>query len=122
MNRSGTRAEEDIEQLLQDFVDGLNRDDLEAGFSGFSPAADFVDAAGNWWRGRREIVERHAALPRDGAFRIARVSIRFLRSDVALVHAGWERGERHGLMTLVMSRQRGRWAVDAAQNADQTSN
>ena len=122
MNRSGTRAEEDIERILQDFVDGWNRHDLESGFSGFSAAADFVDAAGNWWRGRQEIVERHAELPRDGALRIARVSIRFLRSDVAVVHAGWERGARRGLMTLVMSRQRGRWTVDAAQNTEQTSN
>jgi uncharacterized protein (TIGR02246 family) len=121
LSSPGTRAEEEIERLLQSFVDGWNRRDAEACFSDFAPAADFVDAAARWWRGRREIVERHAALPPDGALRIDRVSIRFLRPDVAVVHAGWERGGRRGLMTLVTSRERGRWGIDAAQNSDQTA-
>ena len=115
----GPRAEEEIEHRLQDFMDGWNRRDLDACFSGFAEDADFVDAAGGWGRGRREIVARHAELPREGALRIDRVAIRFLRPDVAVVHAGWERAGRRGLMTLVMSRGRGRWKIDAAQNTDQ---
>ena len=115
-------AEESIERTIEAFQDGWNRQDLEACASAFSRDADFV-SAGGWWRGRNEIAGRIGGQLAGGAFRTTRVSIRFLRTDVAVVHVGWESTggapRRRGLMTWIMCRGRGRWAVEAAQNADQ---
>lgn len=125
--------EEQITAAIEAFQDGWNRHDLEACFSSFAEDADFVNVVGKWWRGRHEIVRDLQALHqdrfRDSTVSATSVSIRFLRSDVAVVHAGWEmRGDRgpdgrgvplrKGILTLMMSRPKGRWIVDAVQNSD----
>jgi hypothetical protein len=90
------------EERIYAVLDALHDGRAEA----FAPDADAVDAAGIWRRGRAEIAG-HAP-----ASRGARVSIRFLGRDVAVVHLGAE-----GITTLVMSRAKGAWRVDAAHSS-----
>ena len=126
-------AEEQITRAIEAFEDGWNRQDLAASFATFAEDADFVNAGGQWCRGRFEIVERLGACHhdrfRDSTLRITSVSIRFLRFDVAVVHLTWtlagERGPdgkglpiRRGIITLTTSRHKNRWSFDAAQNTE----
>jgi hypothetical protein len=72
----------------------------------FAADADVVDARGRWRRGRLEIEAAPSAPARS-------VSIRFLGAgDVALVHLGGD-----GVTTLVLSRERGTWRIDAAHSS-----
>jgi uncharacterized protein (TIGR02246 family) len=127
-------AEEAITRAIEAFEDGWNRHDLAAAFAWFAADADFVNVAGQWWRGRAEILERLGACHRDrfseSTLRITSVSIRFLRDDVAVVHLAWtlanDRGPdgrglplRRGILTLTTSRLKSRWSFDAAQNTEQ---
>lgn len=78
---------------------------LEGGDRGcVAPGADGV-LGGEWWRGREEILARLQGGPR----RATSLAIRFLRSDVAVVHVRWD----CALGTLVLGRSRGRWLVEA---------
>ena len=116
-------AEEQITRAIEAFEDGWNRQDLAGACIGFAEDADFVSVAGRWWRGRAEIVEQLRA-SRDGTLQITSISIRFLTSDVAVVHLTWQlraggKPLRRGIITLTTSRQEGRWIFDAAQNTEQ---
>lgn len=72
----------------------------------FAADADVVDALGVWRRGRGEILPETSPKARS-------VSIRFLGAgDVALVHLGGA-----GVTTLVLSRTRGVWKIDAAHTS-----
>lgn len=74
--------------------------------SAFAADADVVDASGTWRRGRNEIVPSTSAAARS-------VSIRFLGAgDVAVAHLGGP-----GVTTLVLSRTRGVWRIDAAHSS-----
>jgi hypothetical protein len=102
-------AEEQICEAVEAFQDGWKGRALGV----FSADADYVDPAAAWSRGRAEIARRPAA-----GRRLARISIRFLREDVAIVHLGWERPGRRGLLTLVMSRAKDAWRIEAAHDSE----
>ena len=90
------------EQRIAEVVEAL-----EAGNLGcLAEGADCV-AGADWWRGRKEI----RAKLKTGPCPVSSVAIRFLRSDVAVVHV---RGAA-GIGTLVLGRSRGRWLVEALQ-------
>ena len=115
-------AEEQITRAIEALEEGWNRRDLAAACADFAGDADFVSAAGRWWRGRPEIVRQLEAFG-DTTLQIASVSIRFLTYDVAVVHLTWQlRGkgvpDRRGILTLTTSRQKDRWTFDAAQNTE----
>lgn len=73
-----------------------------------APDADVVDEHGTWRRGRDGIV-------RPEALRAANAAIRFLREDVAVVHLS---GGGRGTSTLLMTRVRGAWRIDAAHHSE----
>lgn len=123
------RSEQAILELIETLIGGWNRHDMKIFALPFAEDADFVNVAGQWLRGRAEICDRHAERFRSSRLRADRISIRFVRTDVAVVHFQWElAGElgadgqglppRHGITTLVASEQKGRWRFDAAQNTD----
>jgi uncharacterized protein (TIGR02246 family) len=127
------RSEQSILELIETFVAGWNAHDMEVFSAPFAEDADFVNVAGAWWRGRREIADRHGERHRtrfkSSRIRAERTSIRFIRPDVAVVHLQWElagdtgpdgrsTAVRHGLLTFLASEERGRWRFDAAQNTD----
>ncbi|MGB8030545.1 MAG: SgcJ/EcaC family oxidoreductase [Terracidiphilus sp.] len=135
--------EEDVRQVVSSFAETWNRHDMEAFGKLFAPDADFVNVAGDWWKGRQAIQMHHAyshgtipadtkgePLPYYGIFktstiRFTQADVRFLGKDVAVAHASWELlgdartpNPRHGLITFVLTRQEGAWLIAAAQNTE----
>jgi uncharacterized protein (TIGR02246 family) len=122
-----------VEAVAQRFAEAWNRHDAKALVAPFGQQADFVNYIGMHWRGREEIERAHARIHetrmKDSQLTILASAVRFLRPDVALLHATWElRGDtgiegkllppRQGVLTFVVARQDGRWLVEAAQNTD----
>ena len=134
---------EDVRQVVSGFAETWNRHDMEAFGRLFAPDADFVNVAGDWWKGRQAIQMHHAyshgTIPADtqgeplryyGIFKIStlrftQIDVRFLRKDVAVAHASCELlgdartpNPRHTLITFVLTRQDGAWLIAAAQNTE----
>ena len=135
-----------VRKAVNDFAETWNRHDMNAFGALFAPDADFVNVGGLWWRGRQEIQVHHAfmhaAIPKDGpgADRIPshrygifkgstcqfdRIEVRFIRPDVAIAHGAWTmlgdariNDPRHGTITFVVTQDRGRWLISAAQNTE----
>jgi uncharacterized protein (TIGR02246 family) len=102
--------EEDVRKTVGGFSQSWNHHDMEAFGKLFANDADFVNVAGDWWKGRKAIQAQHAyshgSIPADtkgfealrvyyGIFktstiRFTEIDVRFLRSGVALAHASWE--------------------------------
>jgi len=137
--------EENVRKTVEGFSQSWNDHDMEAFSKLFATDADFVNVAGDWWKGRKEIETQHAyshgTIPADttgfealrvyhGIFktstiRFTEIDVRFLRRDVALAHASWEllgdtrtQNPRHGLLTFVLTRQESGWLIAAAQNTE----
>jgi len=123
----------EVEGVGQRFAEAWNRHDARALAALFAERADFVNVIGLHWRGREEIerahAEIHATRMKDSTLAIRASAVRFLRPDVALLHATWElRGDtglegkplppRTGVLSFVVARQDGRWLAEAAQNTD----
>ena len=98
---------------------------------------------GQRWKGRQEIQTNaaflHGTILQDSVgvtvpaqtygifssvtYRFDGVDVRFINSDVAIVHVSWlQLGDtrlqesRRGMLTFVVARDRDRWVLDAAQN------
>lgn len=123
------RSEQQILELVETLVGGWNRHDMKIFAAPFAEDADFVTVAGRWLRGRRELADCRAERFRSSRLRADRISIRFLRPDVAVVQFQWElAGDlgpdgkgipvRHGITMMIASEEQGRWRFDAAQNTD----
>ena len=99
----------------------------------YADSADFVNWLGMWWIGRAEIEKQHALIHesrmRESRLTIVDQRIRFLRPDVAVARIKWSlvgakdfegkpRGPRSGLLIDVLTRENGRWVVQATQNTD----
>lgn len=139
------KDEEDVRQTVDRFSQTWNRHDMAAFGELFATDADFVNVAGDWWKGRQDIRAQHAyshgTIPadtkgfealrqyygifKDSTLRFSQIDVRFLRRDVAVAHASWEMlGDtrtpipRHGLLTFVLTRRDGSWLIAAAQNTE----
>lgn len=137
--------EDGVRKIVAGFPESWNRHDMEAFGKLFAADADFVNVAGNWWKGREEIQAQHAfshgTIPADtkgfeaarayyGIFkastlRLTQIDVRFLRSDVAVAHASCELlgdartpNPRHCVLTFVLTRQDGNWFIAAAHNTE----
>jgi uncharacterized protein (TIGR02246 family) len=94
---------------------------------------DFVTVTATWLSGRADFEKYHTRLL-SGQFKDALVTpletvVRFIRSDLALVHWSWRvqgdksadgsaRPPRAGLMTMLAAKRKGIWLVVAAQNTN----
>jgi uncharacterized protein (TIGR02246 family) len=135
--------EQQVRQAVSAFVEAWNHHDMDAFGRLFAPDADFVNVAGDWWKGRQAIQERHAyahgTIPIDtpgdvprywGIFktsvlRFTQMDVRFLRKDVAVAHVSMEllgdartSNPRRSTATFVLTRQDGGWLIAAAQNTE----
>ena len=83
-----------VRKVLATYEDSWNRHDMEIFASVFTKDCDYVNIAGRHWKGVDENVRQHAALFQGrlaGVIQSATgVQIRFLKPDVALVHATWD--------------------------------
>src|SRR5208337_4077358 len=102
--------EEAIRRVVNGLPDAWNRHDMDAFGALSSPDADFVNVAGDHWKGRESIQVNHAfthgavsvetagvTLPKGvyGIFRasilhVKQINVRFLRKDVAVAHVQTE--------------------------------
>jgi uncharacterized protein (TIGR02246 family) len=127
----GTAQDEDaIRKAIADYDETWNRHDMKAHAQLFTEGADFVSVVGAYLQGRGEIEAQHAEMHagdyKDSQMTTMSLAVRFLTPDVAVVHRGAEaifnRGQvkRRWFMTLVMTRQDGRWLIAAAQNTQRS--
>jgi uncharacterized protein (TIGR02246 family) len=124
-----TRPEEKaLRDLWNQFENAFNDGDARTVASLFSTDADRVTGTGEWVRGRADIRKQYEAMlakrkadPTSQPLNAA-LSIRFLRSDVAILDGRWEgvrSGERvRGHFTLVATREKGRWWLAAGRAWD----
>lgn len=138
-------TEEDVRKTVDGFSQSWNHHDMEAFGKLFATDADFVNVAGDWWRGRQAIQAQHAyshgTIPadtkgfealrmyygifKDSTVRFTQIDVRFLGRDVAVAHTSWEMladtrtpNSRYGLFTFVLTRQDSKWLIAAAQNTE----
>jgi uncharacterized protein (TIGR02246 family) len=138
-------GEDAVRKAVNGFAETWNQHDMNALAALFAPDADFVNVTGRWWKGRPEIQTNHAfthaTIPQSSpgvdvparaygvfkvsTFRFDRIDVRFIRTDVAVAHGTWTalgdartKEPRHGMMTFVVTRDRDRWLISAAQNTE----
>ena len=117
-----------IKQLVQQLQEGWNAHDGKAFAAPFAADADYVVVNGMKIKGREEIEKGHAgifATIYKDSHNVGTVKgIRFLRSDVALVHVEWnlehsmggERKRARAMNSLVVTKDNGKWSIAAFHN------
>lgn len=117
-----------IKQLVQQLQDGWNAHDGKAFAAAFAADADYVVVNGTKVKGREEIEKGHAgifATIYKDSHNVGSVkSIRFLRSDVAIVHVEWNlehsigggRSKARAMNSLVVTKDNGKWSIAAFHN------
>jgi uncharacterized protein (TIGR02246 family) len=94
---------------------------------------DFVNVAGQWLKGKKEAVtthkERHEAVFKESLWTTDSVTIKYVKSDLAIMHIGWgitgdvdpdgvARKPRHGLFTWVVTKENNKWSILAVHNVN----
>jgi uncharacterized protein (TIGR02246 family) len=94
---------------------------------------DFVNVAGTWLRGKTATVndhkDSHSMMFKHSFFGTDSVNIRYVRSDLAIIHFGWgirgdldpdgtPRKPRHGIFTWVAIKEKGKWMLLVASNVN----
>jgi uncharacterized protein (TIGR02246 family) len=123
-----------IQAVLAAYGEAWNRHDMQAWGRLFTDDVDYVNRAGGIWRGNAANVEGHTAIHaalkkqhQKMTWSATAERISFLSPDIALVHAAWkwpgfvlpsgaEAEDFHGMMTLVMVKQRAQWLIRALHN------
>lgn len=118
------------EAILAAYVAAWNAHDMKAFANLFSEDADYVNAYGDWWRGREALhaknAEAHGSYYARTRMRTEAPAIRQLEDDLVLIQARWvlhgdtraKRDERRGFVTLVMTKEDSRWLIRLAQNTE----
>lgn len=131
--KSPMNAEEaELRKHLLGIIDRFNKHEYHPASSpGFTPDADFVNVEGRWMRGLEEIRRVQTAASKgwlkDANLKLIELKIRFIRSDVAIVHQLHEMtGLRHPdgtllprhqeISTRVLVKEQGQWITTAFQN------
>jgi len=122
-----------IQAVVGAFKDAWNQHDVPTLAALFTEQGDFVNGIGVWAQGREAFQEAmtryHTTMFRSTHLEPTVAGIRFIRPDVAIVHATWsmtgERGindrpiaDRTGLITMVMAQEGDGWKIAAFQNTD----
>ena len=110
-----------------------NRHDAKAYADLFSEDADLVNIVGWRWKGRAEIerklTDAYVFVFRESVLTVKDVDVKFLTSDIAIVHVGWTMtGARtpkgipepqQGIQIQALQKQSGKWLISAFQNTTQ---
>jgi uncharacterized protein (TIGR02246 family) len=125
--------ESEIRKVEAGLQEAWNRHDARTFASLFTEDADCVNVLGWWWKGRREIEQKvadaHAFIFRDSVLTTNEIDVRFVTSQIALVHVRWSMiGQkaddgtpgppRSGIETDVLQKQRGKWLVASFHNTN----
>ena len=94
---------------------------------------DFINVAGTWFKGKTATVndhkDSHTMMFKNSVFSTDSVNIRYVKSDLAIIHVGWgitgdlnadgtPRTPRHGIFTWVAIKTKGRWLLLAVSNVN----
>jgi uncharacterized protein (TIGR02246 family) len=128
--------EQAIQRLASQFERAWNTHDMTLLGDMVTDDVDFVNVIGLQWKGRQQVVDAHAALHRDrfksSVWANERVTVQFVRSDVALARVEWNtRGDlqgnadnlrpgppRRGIFLWVVVNEAGSWRIRAVQNTE----
>ena len=125
---SSSADEAALRLVVQRVQDGWNAHDGKAFAAEFTPDADYVVVNGTRAKGREDIERGHTAIfttfYKDSRNVATVKSIRFLRPDVAVVHAEWnlefkvngELRKGHAINMMVMTKEGGKWSIAVFQN------
>jgi uncharacterized protein (TIGR02246 family) len=131
---AGPVDEAKIRALQQRQAAAWNAHDIEAYASLFTPDADIVNVLGWHWRSRAELKEKLGRGFRSVFARsrmtIARVSVEFLKPDLAVAHVRWTMSgarsptgagkdvPQQGIQTQVLVKHGGVWRITHFQNTN----
>ena len=122
-----------IRNLARQYETGWNTHDMNLLGAMRAEDIDFVVVTGEIRKGREasmaQLREQHRTQFRESVWTNEKVSVQFLRSDVALVHIEWAiRGDRnmddtlrpprHGIFTWVVVKTGADWKLRAAHNTN----
>ena len=95
---------------------------------------DFVNVAGIWLKGKKEVVEDHKQKHQGFRFKTSvwktdSVKIKYINPNLAIIHIGWgiigafeaeniPRPPGHGILTWVLFKQSEEWLILSAQNTN----
>jgi uncharacterized protein (TIGR02246 family) len=136
LNAQSKDDEAAVHQVPQAFAAAWAKHDGHRLAQIMSPDIDFVNVSAEFLHGRHDFEVFHTRLLstqfKDSILTPINTTIRFLTSDLALLHWNWRidndrnadmtaRKPRFGLFTMVVQKQNGQWLVTAAQNTNWTS-
>jgi len=119
--------------VMTSLIDAWNRHDMDAFANLFTEDADFVNVVGTRWIGRDAIGKAHAAthatIFKNSQLTLKDSSLRFLKSDIAVLRAvtevtgqvdgaGRTLPPRDALLTLIMITIGKKWSIAVAQNTN----
>jgi uncharacterized protein (TIGR02246 family) len=122
-----------IKANMQSFADAWNIHDAQQLARVFAEDADFVNVAGQWWKGKSELEQGHANAftnhLKNTHISFPSTVVKFLRPDVAIYHSTWEMSGitspdgsalplKHGILTAIAQQQNGVWLIIAVHNTE----
>jgi uncharacterized protein (TIGR02246 family) len=125
-----------IKANMQTFADAWNIHDATQLATVFAEDADFVNVAGQWWKGRAELEQGHANAfanhLKNTRMSFPNIQIKFLKSDLAIYHSTWEMNglispdgnslpPKHGILTAIAQQKNGQWQIIAVHNTETLS-
>jgi uncharacterized protein (TIGR02246 family) len=125
--------EEAVGKLPQEFCEAWAKHDGHALAKIMAEDVDFVTVATTYLHGRTDFETFHVRLLsgrfKDSTISVLKITTRFLRPDMAVVHWSWRiegdknadgtpRQPRYGLMTLVAEKKGENWLVVVGQNTN----
>jgi uncharacterized protein (TIGR02246 family) len=125
---SSSADETAIRQIVKQVEDGWNMHDGKAFAAPFATDADYVVVNGMHLKGKEDIEKGHTQILTTiykGSRNVATIKgVRFLRSDVAVVHVEWnlefsaggEQRKGHAINTMIMTKDGGKWSINAFHN------
>jgi uncharacterized protein (TIGR02246 family) len=120
--------EQSIRAVVAGFAKSWNLPGMPGFGDLFTKDADFVVITGRWLKGRDAIVKMHrdvlADLYKGSQFFVDATTIRFLRSDIAVVHSDWhvmytkdgKELKRTTLAVLILAKAQGQWKIATVHN------
>jgi uncharacterized protein (TIGR02246 family) len=114
---------EAIKAIIRDYVNAREMRDPRAIEALFTEDADQHTTAGEWRRGRAQVVQGtlQSSARNPGTRRIEVAAIRFVSTDVAIADGPYEiqgpAGVRRMWTTIVLEREAGVWRIAAIRNA-----
>ncbi|GAX42293.1 hypothetical protein NIES4075_32930 [Tolypothrix sp. NIES-4075] len=125
----------EIKAIMQSFADAWNVYDAMQLAELFTEDADFINVAGQWWKGRTELVQGHANAfsnhLKNTQMHFPDTTVKFLKPDLAICHSTWEMSgltrpdgtslpTKYGVLSAI-AQQDGQWQLVAVHNTETLS-